>query len=163
MKALRMVSTSTRWLLLPPAEALTCQLQWYSHTWHALKTLKQQVRWKWDTSIHNHRVMERTDLLWSYDEVKIKAHASDKAHAVLHENLDGVENIAASWEDILSVGRCEVKSSAARWLQKQHEQDWCSDTKEVLSEVKRPEEKYLKVLRRQAVLESMELTALWII
>lgn len=35
--------------------------------------------------------------------------------------------------------------------------------KEVLSEVKRPEEKYLKVLRRQVVLESMELTALWII
>lgn len=162
MKALRMVSTSTRWLLLPPAEALTCQLLWYSHSWHGLKTLKQQVRWKWDRSIHNqsHREDRPLVILWWG---KNKSSCSDKAHAVLHENLDGVENIAASWEDILSMGRCKVKSSAARWLQKQHEQDWSSDTKEVLSEVKRPEEKYLKVLRRQAVLESMELTALWII
>lgn len=99
-------------------------------------------RGKWDRSIHGHRIVERTDLLW-WGKNK-REWDFEKAHAVFASKSWWGWKHCSVLGGQPEHGEIDVRSKAQQQgdcLQKQCEQDWSSDTGEVLSGVKRPEEK----------------------
>lgn len=92
-----------------------------SMVWFLLTCTEKWIK----QSIHHHRIVAKTDLLWSYKEVKIKR------NEILTKQMESCIKIYMGLKILQCTGRTgwawgNVRSKTGQCLQRQHEKDWNS-------------------------------------
>lgn len=110
-----MVSTCTRWVLLPLPEVPTLHLLWYSHSWHALKNLLSRG-WG-DNETEASTITELWRGQTSYDEVKIKRNEILTKHMQsCIKSWMGLKTLQHAGRTSWAWGNVRSKAGQQRWL-----------------------------------------------
>lgn len=154
----------SRWLLLPLPDVPSLQLLWHSHSWHALKNLLSRG---WGG---NETEASTITELWrgqtSYDEVKIKRNEILRKHMQSCIKIwMGLKTSQRAGRTSWAWGNVRSKAGQQRWLfvKAARKRLKLRHKGSSVWSKKDQRKKHVKVLWRQAVLETMLLTALWII